>query len=365
MLSFATQLIQWQKVHGRHQLPWQRTCDPYAIWISEIMLQQTQVNTVIPYYLRFIERYPDIKSLAQAPLDQVLAVWSGLGYYARARHLHQTANIIMRDFQGHFPQQASMIQELPGIGRSTAAAIAVFAYGQYHAILDGNVKRVFSRFFGIEGYPGERKTQDLLWAKAEQLLPQGNIPEQIKTYTQALMDLGATVCIRRHPCCAHCPIQQQCSAFKQHRQDELPTPKPRKVPPKKAVTSLILIRQNELFLKKRPDSGIWGGLWAFPEIHIGENIHHYCTQHLGIKIKQIIDLPVVSHQFTHFKLDIYPKILFIISDLIPEQNQEIWISPASALNLAIPAPTRLLIEKYLLSQTDLLEKIQFENMRHE
>lgn len=355
MPRFATQLIQWQKKHGRHQLPWQGTHDPYAIWLSEIMLQQTQVNTVIPYYQRFMQHYPDIKSLAKAPLDEVLALWSGLGYYARARHLHQAANIIEQDYQGAFPKDIEVIQKLPGIGRSTAAAITVFAYGQYHTILDGNVKRVFARYFGIEGYPGERKIQDTLWEQATQQLPNGNKPEPIRTYTQALMDLGAMVCTRRQPDCASCPVQQQCIAFKDHRQDELPTSKPRKTMPQKAITMLILCKQDRILLIKRPASGIWGGLWSFPEVSLDENIGNYCTKHLGISIKSAQALPILNHQFTHFKLAIHPQICTVLSDPTPK-DPEIWITPAKALNQAIPTPTRTLLKQHLLFGKECMQE---------
>ena len=207
MSDFSAKLIHWQKHHGRHHLPWQGTRDPYAIWLSEIMLQQTQVTTVTPYYQRFMQRFPNIKSLSLGPLDDILTLWSGLGYYARARHLHQTAQLIMRNYDGKFPRQLDLIQQFPGIGRSTAAAIAVFAFGERCAILDGNVKRVFTRYFGIEGYPGNQKIQNQLWEKAITLLPDKNTKNNIETYTQALMDLGALVCTRSKPNCTICPLQ--------------------------------------------------------------------------------------------------------------------------------------------------------------
>jgi A/G-specific adenine glycosylase len=205
--SFDEKLIHWQEKHGRHHLPWQNTRNPYAIWLSEIMLQQTQVNTVIPYYQQFLQSFPDIRSLAQASLDEVLALWSGLGYYSRGRNLHRAARVIVNDYQGKFPESSEMILKLPGIGRSTAAAVAVFAYGERCAILDGNVKRVLSRCFGIEGYPGDKRNETLLWRKAEELLPPWagvagkNAEGRVEAYTQALMDLGATVCTRTKPKC--------------------------------------------------------------------------------------------------------------------------------------------------------------------
>ena len=225
MSRLAKQLILWQKQYGRHDLPWQNKQDPYAIWLSEIMLQQTQVGTVIPYYHRFIQKFPTLETLALAPIDDVLACWSGLGYYSRARHLHRAASLIMCEHDGIFPQNREVMEQLPGIGRSTAAAVAVFAYGRREAILDGNVKRVFARYFGINRYPNESETLKQLWCLAEESLPKSDSADDIRTYTQALMDLGATVCTRRKPMCDHCPLQKNCVAYMQKRVTELPVSK--------------------------------------------------------------------------------------------------------------------------------------------
>lgn len=344
MKDFSRTLIEWQKRHGRHSLPWQQTRDPYAVWLSEIMLQQTQVATVIPYYLRFLQRFPDIRSLAVASLDDVLALWSGLGYYSRGRNLHQAAQLIVKNHAGEFPRNIEMIQQLPGIGRSTAAAIAVFAYGERSAILDGNVKRVFARCFGIGGYPGEKKTETLLWQKATQLLPEENIKGQIETYTQALMDLGATVCTRTKPSCAACPLQQDCSAFKDNHVDILPARKPRKLLPKKETVLLMLMKQGEILLEKRPPTGIWGGLWCLPEMPVNENATVFCARHFGMKVKPLAEMPPLDHAFTHFRLRIYPQPLQVISQTpAARQNGEMWIALVDALGAAIPTPVRKLL----------------------
>ena len=343
-MNFAAKLIRWQQFHGRHHLPWQNTRDPYAIWLSEIMLQQTQVITVIPYYLRFLQRFPDISSLALAPLDEVLALWSGLGYYARGRNLHQAAQLIVSHHGGEFPRNLAAIQQLPGIGRSTVAAIAAFAYGEHCAILDGNVKRVFARCFGIDGYPGERKTETLLWQMAEQLLPRKKIQGQIESYTQALMDLGATICTRSKPQCAACPLQPDCVAFREKRIDKLPAAKPRKPLPQKETVLLLLLRHGEVLLKKRPPTGIWGGLWCLPEIPLGENATTYCARHFGLKVQPLTELPPINHGFTHFKLRIHPQPLQVVAHtLIARESGAVWLTFEDALEAAIPTPVRKLL----------------------
>ncbi|UJP00161.1 MAG: A/G-specific adenine glycosylase [Nitrosomonas sp.] len=349
MSFIASRLIHWHNDHGRHHLPWQRNRDPYAIWLSEIMLQQTQVNTVIPYYARFMQAFPAVASLAQAPLDAVLALWSGLGYYSRARNLHRTAERIMQDHQGQFPASRLAIQQLSGIGRSTAAAIAVFAFGQREAILDGNVKRILTRYFGISGYPGQTKVQSLLWEKAEASLPVDHSDGAIEIYTQALMDLGATVCIRKTPRCEVCPLQSQCVAFQEQRVDQLPSAKPRKALPQKETVFLLLMRQQKLLLQKRASSGIWGALWCPPEIETGTDAVHYCQHQLGIKVHSPLELPVLDHQFTHFKLRIHPRLLHVVSDAAITKPESIWINPADALEQGIPAPVRKLLKQNFVS----------------
>lgn len=258
MQDFSARLIAWQRRHGRHDLPWQ-VADPYRIWLSEIMLQQTQVETVIPYYRRFLERFPDVASLAAARQDEVLALWSGLGYYARARNLHAAARQVIAGHAGVFPGDYASLVDLPGVGRSTAAAIAVFARGERRAILDGNVKRVLCRVFGVEGWPGERAVENRLWALAEALLPKTDIGR----YTQGLMDLGATLCRRGRPDCQACPYQDDCLARRQGRIAELPAARPRRGLPEKATRMLVLRHAGALLFEKRPASGIWGGAVEF------------------------------------------------------------------------------------------------------
>jgi A/G-specific adenine glycosylase len=246
--DFARTLIRWQRSHGRNDLPWQGTRDPYAIWLAEIMLQQTQVATVVPYYQRFRTRFPDIASLAAADEDEVLRLWSGLGYYSRARNLHRAAQTVVAQHGGRFPRELAEIEALPGIGRSTAAAIAGFAFGARAAILDGNVKRVLARHFAVEGHPGERAVEQRLWALAESLLPAADI----EPYIQGLMDLGATVCTARAPQCERCPVRAACAAFAQNRVGELPAPRPRRAVPHRRTAMLVLRRGDDVLLQKRP-----------------------------------------------------------------------------------------------------------------
>src|ERR1700682_5011018 len=259
-MAFSEKLIAWQRRHGRHDLPWQGTRDPYRIWLSEVMLQQTQVATVVPYYERFIARYPGFSELARASEDEVLKLWSGLGYYARGRNLLLAARAVAA--RGEFPRTADEIAELPGVGRSTAAAIAAFAFGERAAILDGNVKRVLARCFGIEGWPGEAAVGRALWSVAERLLPKRGL----EAYTQALMDLGATVCTSRQPKCDACPVRSICTARKQGRVADIPARRPRRVLPRRSVTWLVLRHEGGVLVERRPAPGIWGGLWCFPEL---------------------------------------------------------------------------------------------------
>jgi A/G-specific adenine glycosylase len=358
MSTFSAKLIRWQKLHGRNNLPWQKTRDPYAIWVSEIMLQQTQVTTVIPYYLRFLQRFPDIGSLASGTVDEVLALWSGLGYYSRGRNLHRAARLIAEDQEGIFPRDLEVIRQLPGVGRSTAAAIAVFAYGERSAILDGNVKRVFARCFGVDGYPGERKNEILLWRKAEELLPEKNEKNQMGIYTQALMDLGATVCTRGKPKCMACPLRQDCIALRDDRVDGLPAPRPRRPLPEKETVLLMLMKQDKVLMGKRPTTGIWGGLWCLPEIPVSEDAIAYCTRHFGMTVKPLAHMPPLDHTFTHFRLRIHPQPLQVVS--YPAtiktqwQDETIWITLDDALKAAIPAPVRKLILQHRCPQSGQL-----------
>lgn len=341
MKSFATRLVAWQKLHGRHDLPWQGTRDPYRIWLSEIMLQQTQVATVIPYYLRFLTHFPTIDALASAPMDDVLRLWSGLGYYARGRNLHRAANVIVRECGGEFPREPARIAALPGIGRSTAAAISVFAFGVRQAILDGNVKRVLARFRGIRGYPGDKPVIERLWREAERLLPNRN-PE---AYTQGLMDLGASVCTRTAPRCAACPVHADCVAFKRGSVRALPAPRPRRRRPHKRTIMLALTCAGEILLEKRPAPGLWGGMWSLPEIVRRTEMQSQCLQRFGAHVLNVTKLPTIGHGFTHFTLDIRP-LHVRVSALTPHVAEpgQIWLPLSEARQAAIPVPVRKILD---------------------
>lgn len=346
MSEFSSRLIAWQKIHGRHDLPWQNTTDPYAIWVSEIMLQQTQVAAVVGYYAKFMQRFPDIETLANATQEDVLQYWSGLGYYSRARNLHKAAITIVVDHGGNFPQDFDTIQTLSGIGRSTAAAIASFAFNQIQTILDGNVKRVLARHFLVEGWPSHPKIEKELWVRAENLLPEA----QMIAYTQGLMDLGATLCTRSKPKCVACPLLDSCEAYKQQRVHQLPTPKPRKVIPEKNTTMLILMRGDEVLLEKRPPTGIWGGLWSFPETEASENLAHIAYSRFGIPTEIAQGLPQFSHAFTHFKLHIKPQALTVLANS-PQVNEAgyLWLNFDDAIGAAIPTPVRKILQTLKLS----------------
>jgi len=341
-VDFAARLIAWQKRHGRHGLPWQASRDPYAIWLSEIMLQQTQVAAVIPYYQRFLGRFPDIASLAAASLDEVLAHWSGLGYYSRARNLHRAAMLIATQHGGVFPGDFERILSLPGIGRSTAAAVSVFAFGAKEAILDGNVKRVLARHQGIDGYPGENAVAAGLWQAAESLLPQS----ELEAYTQALMDLGATVCTRARPSCAACPVNGDCVARRDDRIAELPSPRPKKAQPLKRTVMLLLLHGREIFLEKRPPAGIWGGLWSFPEIAPGQRVEDYCLERFGVHAECTEPLPLLAHAFTHFKLEITPQpAILATKPQAVNEGEGVWLDMPEAQQAPLPAPVRKLLKQ--------------------
>ena len=340
MSDFASRLITWQKMHGRHDLPWQNTSDPYAIWVSEIMLQQTQVSSVIGYYRKFMQRFPNITSLALATQEDVLQHWSGLGYYSRARNLHHAATIIMEQYHGEFPQDFAIIQTLPGIGRSTAAAIASFAFNQIQTILDGNVKRVLARHFLVEGWPSSPKVEKDLWRLAEELLPK----QDMVAYTQGLMDLGATLCSRSKPQCSNCPLMKTCAAYQHNRVTELPTPKPRKVIPEKFTTMLILQHGDEVLLEKRPPTGIWGGLWSFPETDVKLGFETIILNQFAMIAETSQPLPALSHAFTHFKLHIQPQPMQVLT-VSPNicEPKYVWLSIDDAIGAAISTPIRKIL----------------------
>ncbi|MDE3010009.1 MAG: A/G-specific adenine glycosylase [Pseudomonadota bacterium] len=340
--DFSSRLIAWQGRHGRHDLPWQGSREPYRIWVSEIMLQQTQVAAVIPYYQRFMARFPDVATLAAATLDEVLAHWSGLGYYARARHLHATACQVMAVHAGRFPDRSELLQELPGIGRSTAAAIAAFARGERAAILDGNVRRVLARHFAIEGFPGAPKVQAAMWQLAESLLPDTDI----EAYTQGLMDLGATVCTRARPRCSACPLAASCSARASDAVARYPAPRPAHARPERRVM-LWLLRSRaadgglRCLLERRPPAGVWGGLWSLPE-HLPD----------GLRVDAIPAGPALhlTHGFTHFVLHITAEQRHVVADPAPaghgvrEHGDLRWCRQAQLAEFGLPAPIRLLLD---------------------
>lgn len=348
MRSFATRIVAWQKVRGRHDLPWQGTRDPYRIWLAEIMLQQTQVATVIPYYLRFLSHFPTIGTLAEAPLDEVLRLWSGLGYYARARNLHRAAEAVVREHGGRFPRSAAEIAAFPGVGRSTAAAVSVFAFGGRQAILDGNVKRVLARYRGVKGFPGDKAVADRLWREAERLLPQ----RHLQTYTQGLMDLGAGVCTRAAPRCTACPVHADCVAFARGAVGALPAARPRRRRPHKRTIMLALTCAGEILLEKRPAPGLWGGMWCLPEVARSTDLQAHCLQRFGAHALGVEKLPTLGHGFTHFTLDIRP-LHVRVSALVPHAAEpgHVWLSLDEARRAAIPVPVRKILAQLQSRET--------------
>ncbi len=329
-MDFAQKLIRWQRRHGRRNLPWQRTRDPYRVWLAEVMLQQTRVAAAIPYYQRFLARFPDVQALAAASEDEVLRLWSGLGYYARGRNLLRAARELAS--RGTFPDTPERIEELPGIGPSTAAAIAVFAFGRRAAILDGNVKRVLARCFAIEGERAQ-------WTQARRLLP----ARGIETYTQAMMDLGATVCTRTNPACGRCPVASTCVARRDDRIDELPSPHKRGPLPLRRTTWLVLVHRGGVLLERRPGRGVWGGLWTFPELGSGTPAA-FAKAALGCELRKPRPLACIEHGFTHFRLQIQP-IFAPVARILPRAAApgRIWLGFEDARGAAIPAPVRGLL----------------------
>ena len=344
--KFARKVCAWQSSHGRHDLPRQGTTDPYRIWVSEIMLQQTQVGAVVGYFGRFMDRFPDLGSLARASEDEVLQLWSGLGYYARARNLHAAARMVVEVHGGEFPRSAQLIVGLPGVGRSTAAAIAAFAFGERGAILDGNVKRVLARCFGVEGFPGTADVEAGLWSLADSLLPSGRSPAPIEIYTQGLMDLGATVCTRVNPACGACPLSTGCIARKSGRVAELPTPRPRKAYPTRQATWLVLRHRGEILLERRPSSGVWGGLWAFPE-YAGKNLARHCHSEFGCELASHRTLPIFAHGFTHFRLEVTTLICNVSrrARRSVTSDTRTWSDIEAATGAAVPTPVRNVLSR--------------------
>jgi A/G-specific adenine glycosylase len=341
--DFSRAVLGWFDKHGRKHLPWQQDITPYRVWLSEIMLQQTQVNTVIPYFERFIARFPDVKQLAAAPVDDVLHLWTGLGYYARARNLHRCAQIIVRDYGGEFPATVAALADLPGIGRSTAGAIVSIAHQKRAAILDGNVKRVLARHHAVGGWPGEADTLRRLWEHAETLTPK----KRSHHYTQAMMDLGATVCTRSKPACERCPVITTCLAHAQGTIAHFPGKKPKKILPEKAVQLLMLRNPSgDILLQQRPPQGIWGGLWSFPEIPLDTDAAEYTEDHFG-KIITHETWDAYRHTFSHYHLDITPVLLQLKKSpaKIAEAQQTCWYNPHQPSTIGLAAPVKKLLEQ--------------------
>ncbi|WP_460764228.1 A/G-specific adenine glycosylase [Lysobacter fragariae] len=341
--NFASRLLGWFDTSGRHDLPWQHPRTPYRVWLSEIMLQQTQVKAVIPYFQRFIDALPTLQSLAQAPRDDVLALWSGLGYYARARNLQAAAQQCMRDHDGELPRDIDALTALPGIGRSTAAAILSQAWGDRHAILDGNVKRVLARYHGVDGYPGLPTVEKQLWAMAQQHLP----PTRMADYTQAQMDLGATLCTRSDPACVLCPLQDDCSARREGRVAELPTPKPGKAIPQRHAHVLWLENASgEILLQRRPATGIWASLWTLPQADDADAAKQWFDVNARGNFDRAQPLPSIAHAFSHFKLQLQPLRLrdVTLGPRVGDNDDLRWVSRESLRSLGIPAPIRKLLE---------------------
>lgn len=362
--GIAERLLAWYEQHGRKDLPWQQQRSAYRVWVSEIMLQQTQVKTAIPYFERFMQRFPDVLGLANADEDEVLHHWSGLGYYARARNLHRAAQQVRDVHGGEFPQQFDEVLALPGVGRSTAAAILAQAHEQRHAILDGNVKRVLARFHALHGWTGQASVQQQLWHYAEAYTPY----QRVADYTQAIMDLGATLCTRARPRCDECPLQSDCAALATDQVSLLPTPKPKKTLPVKTVRMLLLHNaEREVLLEKRPPTGIWGGLWSLPEMPLQEAVENWCQQHYQLVLKHCKEQPVVRHTFSHFHLDITPCVAEVVMDgnepannhgqSVMEASRRVWYKSSQTdcaspeqnstpkMNLGLAAPVTSLLNR--------------------
>jgi A/G-specific adenine glycosylase len=337
----AAALIDWHARHGRHDLPWQRERTPYRVWVSEIMLQQTQVATVVGYYERFMQRFPDLTTLAAAPLDEVLHLWSGLGYYSRARHLHRAAQRVVREHGAELPGELGALAQLPGVGRSTAAAILALAFERRASILDGNVKRVLTRYFAIEGVPGRSDTERELWQRAEQCTPHADVA----VYTQAIMDLGATLCTRREPLCLQCPLRAACAARRSGRVHELPAPRARRARPLRRVVMLLAVDAGgQVLLRRRPPRGVWGGLWTPPEFEDAAAAVSFCATALHAARGEPKVLPRFRHAFTHFELEITPlrtRCSGARGEM--EAGEVLWYNPREPARIGLPAPIATLL----------------------
>ena len=342
--NFSAKVLAWGRQHGRKNLPWQRQVNPYRVWVSEVMLQQTQVETVIPYYERFMQTFPDVHALANAPLDLVLQHWSGLGYYARARNLHKAAQQLHLEYKGEFPQTLDAIQALPGIGRSTAGAILSLGMKKPAAILDGNVKRVLARCYAIAGWPGQSGVLKNLWHISEQVTP----ATDIALFNQTMMDLGALICKRTKPECESCPLKNDCIACRENNQTEYPGKKPKKsIPVKSMIMLIVMDAKGKVLLQQRPPVGIWGGLWSFPEMAHKKPLEiEHIRQSLGMTVDILEHLPQRRHTFSHYHLDISPVVcrLYDISSVSDESTG--WYSTdLASIQVGLAAPVTELFKE--------------------
>jgi A/G-specific adenine glycosylase len=347
--DFADRLLAWYDEHGRKDLPWQQDVTAYRVWVSEIMLQQTQVQTVIPYFERFMQSFPDVTTLAEASKDQVLGHWSGLGYYARARNLHAAAKVVRDTHGGAFPEAYEDIVALPGIGRSTAGAILSLAFHERYPILDGNVKRVLARHHAIAGWPGKTDVANALWTVAERQTPE----ERVAAYTQAIMDLGATLCTRSKPACSFCPVAADCKARLANGIGEFPGRKPKKAKPLRQTTMVLAVNGDSVFLERRPPAGIWGGLWSFPEIahDLDQGLDHHdiqdwCRRKLAAEGELAVTWDTLRHSFSHYDLDIRPVVVRIEarSSTVADADATAWSPLDNEPPGGVAAPVRKLIE---------------------
>jgi A/G-specific adenine glycosylase len=340
--EIAPALLRWWDIDGRKDLPWQRDPSPYRVWVSEVMLQQTQVATVERYFDRFMQSFPTVSELADADIDRVLHLWSGLGYYARARNLHRAAGIIRDQFAGKLPTDIDTLQSLPGIGRSTAGAILALADDQSQPILDGNVRRVLARLFLVEGWPGLTAVNHELWRLSEACTP----AKRAGNYTQAIMDLGASICSRRSPNCADCPLADRCMARSGNVVEQIPSPRPKRDRPQREVVFVMVLRDGDVLLQKRPDSGVWGGLWCFPETVAVKNVSEWCENRVGMSPDRIEVRPKIKHAFTHFDLSMTPVEAHIRRSpgRVSEAGQWLWFDPDQPAEIGLAAPVAKLIE---------------------
>jgi A/G-specific adenine glycosylase len=342
MSDFAARLLRWFDVSGRHDLPWQHPRTPYRVWLSEVMLQQTQVQTVIPYFERFVAALPDLPALAAADPDRVLALWSGLGYYARARHLHAAARLCVEHHGGDLPADFEALCALPGIGRSTAGAILAQAHGQRLAILDGNVKRVLCRHAGIDGWPGSSAVEKALWTLAEERLPDARLAD----YTQAIMDFGATLCARHDPACVLCPVQLDCRALAEGRVDALPESRPGKPLPERRTVMLLLLEDDRVLLARRPPTGVWSGLWSLPETADHDEARAFVARHCDADFDANVALPMIEHTFSHYRLHIAPLLWrrAPAAARVGDNADLLWLPLDRLDDVGLPAPVRKLLE---------------------